>query len=149
MRNQVDITPAGPEYREAIISLLRSAGLPVEDLPQQLQNFFTATDNGFVVGVIGLETYDRNGLLRSLVVKPEYQKLKIAAALVSKVENLGRSLGLDSIYLLTETAKDYFGRKGYEQIVRTQAPESLNQSTEFSHVCPGTAILMKKTISPQ
>lgn len=146
MNNQINITPANVEHKEAVVSLLQSAGLPVKDLPHQLQNFYIAMNNGFVVGAIGLETYDRNGLLRSLVVKPEYQKMKIAAALVNEVENLGKSLGLNSIYLLTETAKDYFDRKGYEPIVREQAPESLKRSTEFSHVCPSTAILMKKTL---
>jgi amino-acid N-acetyltransferase len=146
MNNQVNITPANLEYREAVVSLLQSAGLPVEDLPHQLQNFYIAMKNDFVVGAIGLETYDGNGLLRSLVVNPAFQKMNIAAALVNEIENLGRSLGLNSIYLLTETAKDYFGRKGYEQVAREQAPESLKRSTEFSHVCPSTAILMKKTL---
>lgn len=147
MRNQIDISPADRKYREAIISLLQSANLPVEDLPPQLQNFYTATDNGFVIGAVGLETYDRNGLLRSLIVNPEYRKMKIAAALVDAIEKLGRSLGLTNIYLLTETAPDYFGRMGYEKISREQVPASLKQSTEFSHVCPSTAILMKKAIS--
>ncbi len=146
MLNQIDIIPASLEYREAIILLLQSAGLPVEDLTNGLQNFYTALDNGFVVGVVGLETYGRNGLLRSLVVKPEYREMKIAAALVDQVERTGRDLRLANIYLLTETAKDYFTKKGYEQITREGAPESLKQSSEFSHVCPATAVLMQKKL---
>ena len=149
MPNQIDITTVNPKFREAIISLLQSEGLPVEDLPPMMQNFFVAMDNGFVISAVGLKIYERSGLLRSLVVKPEYRKMKIAAGLVNEVEVSGRRLGLKNIYLLTETAKDYFHRKGYEQIARDEAPESIKQSTEFSHVCPSTAILMKKTINQQ
>lgn len=146
MLNQIDIIPASLEYREAIIRLLQSAGLPVEDLPDGLQNFYTALDNGFVVGVVGLETYGRNGLLRSLVVKPEYREKKIAAALVNQVERTSRNLGLANIYLLTETAEDYFIKKGYEPIAREEAPGPLKQSSEFSHICPSTAALMQKKL---
>lgn len=147
MGNKIDISRANSKNREAIVSLLQSAGLPVEDLPQELQHFFTATDNTYIVGAIGLETYERNGLLRSLVVKPEYRKMKIAAGLISELEKLARNLGLQNIYLLTETAQGYFSTSGYETIARDLAPETLKQSAEFSHVCPGSAILMKKMLT--
>jgi amino-acid N-acetyltransferase len=77
MRNQIDISPFNPKYRAALISLLQSEELPVEDLPQELSDLYMATDNGYIVGAIGLETYDRSGLLRSLVVKPEYRNKKL------------------------------------------------------------------------
>jgi len=146
MRNQIDITPFNLKYREALISLLQSEGLPVDDLPQDLPNFFMVTDNSFIVGAIGLEIYDRSGLLRSLVVKPEYRKMKIAKSLVGELERQARNEGLTSIYLLTETARDYFSKIGFEETNRDEAPASLKQSTEFSHVCPSTAIFMKKKV---
>ncbi|HYF29612.1 MAG TPA: arsenic resistance N-acetyltransferase ArsN2 [Chitinophagaceae bacterium] len=149
MPNQIDISKVAPGYREAIIGLLQSEKLPVEDLSDNLQHFLVATDNGTVIGVVGLETYDQNGLLRSLVVRPEYRKMKIAVSLVNELENMARNAGLNNLYLLTETAQGFFAKNGYETIHREQAPESLKQSTEFSHVCPTTAILMKKTIGAQ
>jgi amino-acid N-acetyltransferase len=147
MPNTIDINQANSKNREAIVSLLQSASLPVEDLPQELRNFFIATDNGHVIGAIGLETYERNGLLRSLVVKPEYRKMKVAADLINELEKLAKSLGLQNVYLLTETAQGYFSTKGYETIGRDEAPGSLKQSTEFSHVCPSSAVLMKKMLT--
>jgi amino-acid N-acetyltransferase len=146
MSNQIDIRPVNLKFRNAIISLLQSAELPVIDLPAELPNFLMAIDKGFVVGGIGLEIYERNGLLRSLVVKPEYRRLKIAAGLISELEKLAKGLGVNTMYLLTETARDYFVRKGYEIVDRNDAPESLKQSSEFSHVCPTTAVLLKKII---
>lgn len=86
MRNQIDIVSFNPKYRESLISLLHSEGLPARDLPRDLSNFLMATDNGFMVGAIGFEIYDRCGLLRSLVVKPDYRKMKIAKKLVDELE---------------------------------------------------------------
>jgi amino-acid N-acetyltransferase len=86
MSNQIDISPINSNYRPALISLLQSENLPVEDLPMDLSNFFMATDNGFIVGAVGLEIYGRIGLLRSLIVKPEYRKSKIARSLISELE---------------------------------------------------------------
>jgi amino-acid N-acetyltransferase len=146
MQNQIIIAPVVAKYRDAIISLLQAEGLPVDDLPAELSRFYMATDNGFVIGLIGLEVYERVGLLRSLTVKPEYRRMKIAASMVNEVENLGRSLGLKAIYLLTETAEGYFSRNGYIKIERSTAPISLQQSSEFRGVCPSTAITMKKTL---
>jgi amino-acid N-acetyltransferase len=146
MPNQIDITQFKLKYREALISLLQSEGLPVEDLPKDLSNFYMATDNGFIVGAIGLEIYDRSGLLRSLVVKPEYRKMKIATSMVDELQKQARILGLKEIYLLTETATNYFSKIGFEETSRDEAPVALKQSTEFSHVCPSTAIFMKKKI---
>lgn len=146
MGNQINIIAADPKYQDAIISLLQSESLPTQDLPPGLPYFFVASDHGVVVGAIGLEIYESNGLLRSLVVRPEYRKLKIASSLVQAVEQLGSNLGLHSMYLLTETAQGYFYKIGYGSIERTEAPRSLQQSSEFSHVCPVSAILMQKKL---
>ena len=146
MRNQIDIIPFNSEYRAALISLLQSERLPVEDLPQDLSNFYMAIDNGSIVGAIGLEIYDRSGLLRSLVVKPEYRKMKIATSLVDELEKQARTFGINEIYLLTETARNYFSKIGYEETGRDEAPASLKESSEFSHVCPSTAIFMRKKV---
>ena len=146
MPNQIDISPINPKFRPALISLLQSESLPTEDLPMDLSNFFMATDNGFIVGAVGLEIYGRTGLLRSLIVKPEYRKSKIARSLISELERRAKNLGLNTVYLLTETAQGYFPKIGYEAVSREDAPDSLKQSTEFSHVCPTSAIFMKNKI---
>ena len=146
MQNTITITPADPKCKEAIIALLQSEKLPVEDLPVNLQNFFVAMDNGFVIGAIGLEVYDKDGLLRSLVVKSEYRKMKIAQGLIGEIEKFGTRLGLKNIYLLTETAQIYFIRKEYQVVERKEVPELLKQSSEFTYACPASATLMKKSL---
>jgi amino-acid N-acetyltransferase len=146
MINTLSIVPAEARYAEALKELLSSEKLPVEDLPGDLQNFLIATDNGFVIGCIGLELYDRYGLLRSLVLKPEYRGMNMAGELVKKLELMAKDLGLSALYLLTETASGFFGKKGYTVIQRNEVPEEIKVSSEFSHVCPASAIVMQKTI---
>ena len=137
---------AASNHRESIIAILESEGLPAGDLPQTLDTFLIATGDNDLNGVIGLEVYGDYGLLRSLAVKLAFRNRNIAGKLVAQIETLATSKGLKSIFLLTETAPDYFARKGYEKITRSEVPEEVRQSTEFSHVCPQSAIVMKKDL---
>lgn len=146
MPEPITIHTAGSNERDIVIVLLRSAKLPADDLPQELNNFLVARDDEKIVGTIGLEIYEKNGLLRSLMVEPAYRNKKVGAALIDRLELLGRKSGLYNIYLLTETAEKYFSGKGYTRIERAQAPSSLQKSSEFSHVCPASAVLMIKSI---
>ncbi|HWB28035.1 MAG TPA: arsenic resistance N-acetyltransferase ArsN2 [Chitinophagaceae bacterium] len=144
---EITISPANDKYRQEIIALLDAENLPVADLPSILDNFVIADDGGAIIGVAGLEVYNNYGLLRSLVVSKLYRSNNIAGQLVKAIEDKAEVLGLTAIYLLTETAPGYFTRKGYETITREQVPEAVKASSEFSHVCPVSAIVMKKTLA--
>jgi len=141
----MDITEA-INYKDDVIALLSSEKLPTDDLPATLKNFLVVTENEELIGVAGLETYGRYGLLRSLAVRPDYRNQSIASKLVEQIEKLALTEELKSIFLLTETAPDYFTRKGYHIIIRTEIPAEVQQSSEFSHVCPQSAIPMKKDL---
>jgi amino-acid N-acetyltransferase len=134
-------------YREDIVSLLLSEKLPADDLPATLEDFLVAVQDDELVGTIGLEIYGNYGLLRSLAVKPTFRSQNIAGKLIGQIETLATSKGLKAIFLLTETAPDYFACKSYEKITRSEVPAEVQQSSEFSHVCPQSAIVMKKDIS--
>ena len=146
MERQIEIKEGNNGHRKSIITLLQSGNLPVEDLPAHLDNFFIALDYDKVVGAVGLEKYNNCGLLRSLVVNKVYRNEKIAGKLVKQVEEKAKDLGVDCIYLLTETAPDYYTKKGYEKIKREEVPADLQSSSEFTHVCPQSAIVMHKYI---
>ena len=134
-------------YREKIIGLLTAEKLPVADLPETLDNFIVAIEDGAVIGIGGIEIYGRYGLLRSLAVRPDFRSKGIAGKLLRRIDALCSVKGLTELYLLTETAADYYERKGYRKITRAGVPEEVQQSSEFSHVCPQSAIVMRKPIS--
>ena len=145
--NQTKITKAKEQQRDTIISLLQTEKLPVEDLPTSLDNFFVALEGDNIIGSIGLEQYDNCGLLRSMVVNKEFRGKNIASGLVQALEREAIKLGIDCIYLLTETAPGYFERKGYKRVSRDEVPKSIQTSSEFSSVCPVSAIVMKKPLT--
>jgi len=144
---QTTITKANNGQRQSIVSLLQSEKLPVEDLPVSLDNFFVALDDNKIIGAIGLEQYNNCGLLRSMVVDKEHRNKNVASQLVLQLEQYAITKGIDGMYLLTETAPEFFKRKGYAQISRDETPEPIQASSEFSHVCPVSAIVMKKLLS--
>ena len=141
----MNILEASFQQRDAITTLLQSQGLPTEDLPQALPDFYVAVEEEKVIGLIGMERYSRFGLLRSMVVHPDYRNRQIAEKLVQLLEEKAGTSGIQYMYLLTETAEKYFERKGYSTIGREEVPAEIKTSSEFSHVCPASATVMKKS----
>ena len=133
-------------YRPAVLALLASQSLPVDDLPENLDHFLVALQGKEVIGIVGVEIYGAYGLLRSLAVHPDHRGNKIGNKLLQRIEALSNLKGLTELYLLTETAPAYFDAHGYQKITRPDVPEEVQQSSEFSHVCPASAIVMKKKL---
>ncbi|HEV7332555.1 MAG TPA: arsenic resistance N-acetyltransferase ArsN2 [Flavisolibacter sp.] len=142
----MNILEASQSQRDAIIMLLQSQNLPAEDLPHVLQDFYVAEEDEKVIGLIGMERYGAFGLLRSMVVHPLYRNRQIAERLVQLLEEKAAASGIQDMYLLTETAEKYFDRKGYTTISRGEVPAEVQVSSEFSHVCPVSATVMKKNL---
>ena len=144
---EIMIIKRAKNQRDDIAAILSAQNLPADDLPKVLDNFFVALDSENIIGVIGLEIYGAYGLLRSLAVIPEYRNKGVAGKLIERLESLAALKGLTALYLFTETAPEYFAAKFFKKITRNEMPEELKQSSEFSHVCPESAIVMKKLLS--
>lgn len=134
------------DQRENIIAILSAEKLPIDDLPEKLDNFLVAVEHETIIGVVGLEVYGNYGLLRSLAVPSEYRNRGIAGRLIDELKMLAGQQGIRDLFLLTETAPEYFIRQGFKKITRDEVPEEVKQSSEFSQVCPASAIVMKKSI---
>lgn len=135
------------QYKEQAVSLLTAEKLPVADLPETLENFLVAIAGNKVIAIAGIEVYGTYGLLRSLAVHPEHRNAGTAGKLLERLESSAIYKGLANLYLLTESAAEYFQKKGYKVIGRNDVPAEVQASSEFSHVCPVSAIVMKKSIS--
>jgi amino-acid N-acetyltransferase len=86
------------------------------------------------------------GLLRSLAVEQPHRKHGIGRALVQHAESWAAQQGVEELYLLTTAAASFFAHLGYEALPRSQAPEAIARTTQFSEVCPGSASFMRRTI---
>ena len=125
--------------------LLDLESLPTADLTETaLEHFLVVRDEIGVIGVVGLEVYGQVALLRSLVVANSHAGRGIGRGLVVAAESLAARLGCRSIYLLTTTAGAFFELLGFRRIERHAAPPEIQQSAEFSSLCPTSATVMAK-----
>ena len=136
-----------PPYDRAI-ELLQECGLPHIDLTESsFQHFLGCGSEDKPDGIIGLEQYGEDGLLRSLAITASARNMGCAKALVLKLESLAESKGIRHLYLLTNTAEDLFLHLGYSIVERHLVCESIKNTQEFSTLCPGDATVMRKSLA--
>jgi len=144
------VMPACASDLPQIQALLASEGLPASDLDAgSLSTFIVLRDEGNLRGVVGLELHGDIALLRSLVVPKGHRGHGHGEALVDAAEARARVSGVQSIYLLTTTADQFFARRGYRSIPRDAAPDAIRRTTQFAGLCPSSAIVMLKQLAGQ
>lgn len=133
--------------RDDVKHLLQVCGLPHSDItPAHLQHFFASGNNSGLFGVVGIEPYGSIALLRSLAVTPKHRNSGLGKQLVAYIEQYALAQGVQVIYLLTTTADKFFSRLGYSPVPRDQAPSVIQDTIEFSNLCPSSSILMVKRL---
>ncbi|NQV14969.1 GNAT family N-acetyltransferase [bacterium] len=140
------IKPINDTELYEIKHLLDNSGLETADLKNNNIKLFTYTDNDKLHGVIGLEAYAPIGLVRSFAVKKEFQGQRIGFKLLDFLLDDCAKAGFEKLYLLTTTAEKYFRRNGFKVISRDLAPEEIKSTSEFSELCPVSAVLMEKVL---
>lgn len=132
----------------AVKGLLDEASLPSSDVDDGLlEHFFAMAERDELVGVAGLEPHGSVGLLRSLVVRSPARRSGIGKALVARLEAYAAAMGIETLYLLTDTAPAYFRRLGYRDCPREAAPGAIRNTREFSALCPDDAAFMCKRLN--
>jgi amino-acid N-acetyltransferase len=139
------IRPACAADLAASIDLLRKAGLPVADLSAERLAFVDEKNDVFQ-GVIGVESFGKIGLLRSLVVSADARGTGIGPALVTALEVDCLANTLEELWLLTIDADRFFETLGFTIRDRADAPAAIRSTAEFQGLCPGDAILMSKKL---
>jgi C_GCAxxG_C_C family probable redox protein len=146
----MDIRPAGPEDVGAIRSLLAVCLLPTQDLGERAIRFYVAESDRGIIGVGGIELLgDDCALVRSLAVMPGYRKQQVGRRLVNRLLSAAEAEGLGRVWLLTETAGDYFANLGFAAVARELAPALLQASPQYSRLCPRGATLMLRDAGAQ
>ena len=127
-------------------SLLRAHNLPYEDCGEQLQSFFGIFDGSEMIAAGGLEPAGEYALLRSIVVGERYRAKELAQSISQHLLQQAESEGRVAIYLLTETAEDYFAKRGFEKVARDAVPGSIKRTRQFASLCPDSACCMCMTL---
>lgn len=129
--------------------LLESNELPTADIETSAIHFFEAVVEGETIGVGGFELYGSAALLRSVAVESSMRDQGYGTQLCRELETRIGERGCDTIYLLTDDARGFFERFGFEQCDRTAAPEDVRESREFRDLCSSTAVCMVKELNPE
>lgn len=141
------VEPPGPADIESVEALLVESGLPLEGAADAIAGGVIGREGGRVVAAAGLERYGDAGLLRSVVVAPHHRGAGLGRAVVAGVEAIARQQGIHQLYVLTETAVDWFPRLGYEPVTRQEAEAAVGASVEFTTVCRDRGVAMRRGLA--
>jgi len=142
------ITPADPADLPAVLDLLERSRLPGDGLAEHAATLLVARDGDRIVGSAALELYGTAALLRSVAVDPDRRGTGLGQRLTSAALELARQRGVRTVYLLTETAGDFFPRFGFRAIGRDAVDPAVRASVEFTTLCPASALAMALDLAP-
>ncbi|MCE5284473.1 MAG: GNAT family N-acetyltransferase [Pelosinus sp.] len=121
--------------------------LIVSDLPtvgvEKAGEHFLVADNGQVIGILGVLCEGKKALLRSFAVRSPYRSKGIGGSLVTAMLQALKSQNIQEVYLLTETATDYFKQIGFFCIDRIVMPENMLKESGLDQACPCSSKGMK------
>jgi len=141
-----DITPAAPADLTAIVELLAASKLPRAGIEDHVASTLVARHDSGVVGTAALELYGSAALLRSVAVATQLRGQGLGAALTVAALDLARRRDVRTVYLLTETAGQFFPKFGFAAITRAQVEPVVLASLEFTTACPKSALVMVKRL---
>ncbi len=96
-----------------------------EDIIDHIRNFIVAEIDGKVVGCMAIKLYSKELVeFRTLVVKQEYQNLKIGKRLVEYGLDICQNLGVKRVFVLTRVSK-FFEKLGFVETKKEIFPEKV------------------------
>ena len=145
--NPVTVGDLEPRDVAILQTMLAAAELPPAALDHPGARYIKLCDpDGEPIGFAGLEVSGRDALLRSVVVQEEQRGRGIGGLVVRHALACAEGLYAESVYLLTMTATDFFARLGFRACSRDQVPAAIRQTTEFTSLCPASAVCMCRDI---
>jgi len=144
------VMPAGPTELPRIRKLLDSVGLATDEVPLEQPEIggennavflFLRNETG-MVGCVCLEVYAEDAILRSLAVVEESRGVGYGWMLADAAIQLARYRGVRRVYLLTETASDFFAEKhGFRVVVPSTISPEVADSASFRGCLEGAVTM--------
>lgn len=129
------------------VGMLNKEHLCTEDIDLQVHLYFGIIEKDVLIGGYGLEIYETEALLRSVVLANDKRGLGFGKHIMDHVNKIANQHHIQRMYLLTTTAADYFERFGFEKIDRQNVPRQIGNTVEFRTFCPDSATCMQLNVS--
>jgi UDP-N-acetylmuramate: L-alanyl-gamma-D-glutamyl-meso-diaminopimelate ligase len=127
------VRPARREDMPRVREILEIVSLRGRDLSDdRAGEALVVTAEGQVVGTVTVEIYDDAAVLRSLAVMPDWRGHGFGWLLAEHAVARAREKGVRRLYLLTDTASDFFAEKfGFRAIDRATVDAAVTASLHF------------------
>ncbi|HMG21901.1 MAG TPA: GNAT family N-acetyltransferase [Kofleriaceae bacterium] len=136
--------PAHREDMPAVRRVLESTALQEPARDDQPGSFFVLRNEDGVVGCVALEVLSDDAILRALAVDPKFRGAGYGWMLADTAVNQARWRGVRRIYLLTETASDFFAAKfGFRVVDRSTLSRQVAASEVFTRPAGAQQIAMR------
>lgn len=140
----ISIEPASRNDLQDILSLLEGSDLPKDGIANHVTTTLVARKANRIVGSAALELYGTEALLRSVAVDEPLRSQGIGRKLTDAALELARRHEIKTVFLLTETASQFFSRFGFRPVSRSQVPDTVKRSVEFTSACQTSAQVMAR-----
>ncbi|SHE97375.1 amino-acid N-acetyltransferase [Seinonella peptonophila] len=129
---------------KTIEQLLTEASLPAVETGNGRQHFFVVEEpeQRLVVGTIGMEIYEKCGLLRSFVMDRQLWNAEIGIQCIEILIQYARQLELASIYLVTQAAEGFFQQLGFAPISVDKLPIEIQESTPVQKMEQSSSVMV-------
>jgi amino-acid N-acetyltransferase len=141
--SQPTVRPAVPADRPFIEKLLENALLPLDGL--RIEDAIVVLDEktNTPSGVVALERFGSNSMLRSLVVEADRRRQGLGRSLVVAALEVARWSGAGEVHLFTEDAQGFFSKFGFEAVSGKVTRAAVPESPLVTGTCCSTATAMR------
>jgi amino-acid N-acetyltransferase len=123
--------------------LLAKASLSERGIEENIDNFLVVEDpDKKIIGTVGIEPIENDGLLRSLVMSSESWNAKIGLDFIELAVAYGKQKGYERLYLLTNSSLPFFEYIGFKILEENEVPEHLKLSEHFAQYVDGVTKVM-------
>ncbi len=138
------VTPARPEDMAEVRALIEDVGLAATEATDgQNRDFLVLRNETGFVGCVALSVYGEDAILHSLAVGRDARSHGYGWMLAETVVSEARHRGVRRVYLLTETASDFFAAKlGFRVVVPATVEPAVMESPTF-RAAPAGGVFMR------
>jgi glycerol 3-phosphatase-2 len=135
---------AEPDDAPGLADLLEKSGLDASGLEDRLARTVMSDDDaGAPIATASVETWDSEGLLRSVAVSEEARGTGLGLLAASAAIAVARSAGVQRVWLFTETAASFFARLSFEGVSRSALPAVVAGSSQaLDEACEAAAVMV-------